>query len=399
LYRALCDEISLQAVSNKLQIELKIRPLRRKNDKPLSINELANTQKNLRRLARQPADKILRRFTRDFISYRKDLKYLHLIEKILEDIHVLRAESDVQLSRGNRMLHEFLEQSALKKNVNSLEDITGHVILKADLRGSTTMTTELRKRGLNPATHFSRNFFDPIRQLVGKFGAEKVFIEGDAIILSLFEYKTAPDQWFAVSRACGLAKNMLKVVDMQNHISLTHGLPVLELGIGISYCPEPPTFLYDGDQRIMISPAIGKADRLSSCSWKLREKYEYQKTLLTNVIVFQQSEDDEFKGEKGITTFRYNLNGIELDNEAFRKLQNEIALQSFKIRLPNETREIRFFIGQYADTKGDINEVVISEGRVRLWQENSDNYPLTNNVFYEVVVNKIILNKIKGVFG
>jgi len=399
LYQALNDEISLQAVSNKLQIELKIRPLRRKDDKPLSIHELADTHKKLRRQVRQPADEVLRHFTKDFITYRKDLKYLHLIEKTLEDIHVLRNESDVQLSRGNRMLHEFLEQAELKKNINSLEDIIGHVILKADLRGSTTVTQELQKRGLNPATHFSRNFFNPIQQLIGKFGAEKVFIEGDAIILSLFEYKTTSDQWFASSRACGLAKNMLKVVDAQNQISIAHGLPILELGIGICYASEPPTFLYDGDQRIMISPAIGKADRLSSCSWKLRKKYAHQKTLLTNVIVFQQGIDDEFKGEKGISTFRYNVNGIELEAKAFKKLQNEIALQSFKIRLPGEAQDVRFFIGQYADTKGDMNEVVIREGIVRLWQENTDTYPLTDNIFYEVVTNKIILNKIKGVFN
>jgi hypothetical protein len=399
LYRALCDEINLQSVSNKLQIELKIRPLRRKDDKPLAINELANTQKELRRLTQQAINEKLWRFTKDFITYRRDLKYLHLIKGFLDDIHLLEKEADVQLSRSNRMLYEFLGQASLKKNVNDLNDIKGHVILKADLRGSTTMTTELRKRGLNPATHFSRNFFNPIRQLIGKFGAEKVFIEGDAVILSLFEYNTAPDQWLAVSRACGLARDMLRVVDAQNQISLAHSLPVLELGIGICYSSEPPTFLYDGDQRIMISSAIGNADRLSSCSWKLRKKYEYQKTLLTHVIVFQQAVDDEFKGEKGMTTFRYNLNGIELEKEAFEKLRSEIALQTFKIRLPDEPQDMLFFRGEYPDAKGDTNEVVIREGIVRLWQENSEQYPLTNTVFYEVVSNKIILNKIKDIFN
>jgi hypothetical protein len=387
LYQALCNEVDDSDIAKKLQNQLKIRQLRSSDNKSLSISELKNTKKRLVKLARKPGSEILRRFVADFTAYRRDLKSYHLMQEVMKQIHILSDESDVQLSRSNSSLHEFLEREEYGETDKS---IRCHVIVKADLRGSTTITDELRHRGLNPATHFSRNFFNPIRQLIKIFGAEKVFIEGDAVILGLFEYQDSPDQWLATAHACGLAKSMLAVVDKQNEVCRAHNLPELELGIGICYSSESPKFLYDGDERIMISPAIATADRLSSCSWKLRRKYS-QHNLLTHVIVFQQAPDDSFKGEKGITTFRYNLNGIELDSLAFKKLQNEVALRRVKINLPGDKSPTCFYAGHYPDAKGDRREVVIREGRVKMWQEDTEEYPLTDNLYYEVVTNKRIL--------
>ncbi len=393
LYQALCDEIKIEEVAVKLQNQLKIRPLRRPGDKPLYITELKNTKKRLTKVARRPESRILRLFTTDFVTYQRDLKYYHLMQKAMDSVNLLHSEADVQLSQSNELLYDFFEQD--EYNTNNSETIRNHVILKADLRGSTTITDELCQRGLNPATHFSRNFFNPIRKLIKSFGAEKVFIEGDAVILSFFEYQDSPDQWLATARACGLAKNMLAVVHKQNEISRANDLPQLELGIGISYSPTAPKFLYDGDQKIMISPAIGRADRLSSCSWKLRRKYSQQSNLLTHVMVFQQPPNDAFKGEKGMTSFRYNLNGIELESTAFKKLQTELALRQFTIRLPNDNYPTRFHKGRYLDSFGETHEVVIREGRVKVWREESEDYPLTKTLYYEVVTNHTILKAIK----
>jgi len=311
----------------KLENALKIKPLRSSEDKPLTISELVNARKRLQRAARKIESELLLNFIKDVITYRRDIKYLQLTAPLFDRFKVLQKAEDIQLSRSNGMLYEFLEESEYSSD--KAQQIRCHVILKADVRGSTTITSELRKRGLNPATHFSLYFFDPIRQLINQFGAEKVFIEGDAVILSWFEFHNTPEQWLATARAAGLAKQMIEVVKAQNQTCADHGLPVLELGIGICYAPEPPAFLYDGEQRIMISPAIGDADRLSSCSWKLRHKYANKINLLTHVMVFKQASDDAFKGEKGMTTFRYNLNGVELDPAAFEKLKTEIALRTY----------------------------------------------------------------------
>ncbi|MDM8568860.1 hypothetical protein QUF50_05000, partial [Thiotrichales bacterium HSG1] len=215
IYQALCGEIDEDIIAKKLQNQLRIRTLRYSDNKPISINKLKQIKKHIQQAVRKPDQQILRRFIIDFITYRKDLKYRYLIDNVTKQINLLTNEADVQLSRSNNMLHEYFEPGEHK---NSVESIRGHVILKADLRGSTTMTDELFRRGLNPATHFSRNFFNPINELIKIFGAEKVFIEGDAVILSLFEYHKLPDQWSAVARACGLADHMLQVVKKQNEI-------------------------------------------------------------------------------------------------------------------------------------------------------------------------------------
>lgn len=376
----------------KLENALKIKPLRSSEDKPLTISELSNARKRLQR-TRKVEPTVLLNFVKDVCRYQRDSQYLQLTTRLFEQFNILQKAEDVQLSRSNGMLYEFLEESEYQNTVS--QQIRCHVILKADVRGSTTITSELRNRGLNPATHFSLYFFDPIRKLIKQFGAEKVFIEGDAVILSWFEFHNTPEQWLATARAAGLARQMIDVVKAQNQTCIDHGLPVLELGIGICYAPEPPTFLYDGEQRIMISPAIGDADRLSSCSWKLRHKFAKKANLLTHVMVFKQAANDAFKGEKGMTTFRYNLNGVELDHAAFDKLQTEIALHAYQVRLPNETQISQFFVGQYTDCLGEKHQVVVRQGHVQLWQETGDSYQAMNEMYYEVVVNPKLLLAIR----
>jgi TPP-dependent trihydroxycyclohexane-1,2-dione (THcHDO) dehydratase len=50
-------------------------------------------------------------------------------------------------------------------------------------------TRTLLEKGLNPASYFSLNFYDPINKLLPKYEAKKVFIEGDALILALSKAK------------------------------------------------------------------------------------------------------------------------------------------------------------------------------------------------------------------
>jgi len=393
IYQVLCGDIEIQVAAYKLQNELKIKPLRQQNQSLPSINELSEAQKQLRRSLRQVKGINSRfiHFIKDIVNYRRDLKYYQLMRRAFDQINLLTQEQDIQLSRSNGILYEFLLE---KEYPSTSNHIRCHTIVKADLRGSTTVTSELCKRGLNPATHFSLNFFNPISKLVEIFGAEKVFIEGDAVILSLFEFQNNPEQWLATARACGLAREMLAVVQAQNQVSIAHQLPILELGIGICYSPEAPAFLYDGQQRIMISPAIGDADRLSSCSWKLRRKYEHQK-LYKRVMVFKQAPTDAFKGEKGMTTFRYNLNGIELSSLAFNKLKTEIALHRFSLQLPGDEQKNQFYAGIFTDTQKETHLVAVREDRVRLWQEETDHYPVLDELYYEVVTHPEILKHIK----
>ena len=114
LYQALCDEIKIEEVAVKLQNQLKIRPLRRPGDKPLYITELKNTKKRLTKVARRPSSRILRLFTTDFVTYQRDLKYYHLMQKAMDSVNLLHSEADVQLSQSNELLYEFFEQDEYK---------------------------------------------------------------------------------------------------------------------------------------------------------------------------------------------------------------------------------------------------------------------------------------------
>jgi hypothetical protein len=67
-----------------------------------------------------------------------------------------------------------------------------------------------------------------------------------------------------------------------------------------------------------------------------------------------------------MATFRYNLNGIELESAAYEKLQNEIVLRHLSIRLPRDKYSTRFYLSDYPDIQGKIHQVVNREDRVKV---------------------------------
>jgi hypothetical protein len=310
----------------------------------------------------------------------------------MNGIKILQRDETIELSRSNRSLQEFTHgaQDEAEKN-----QIRNHVIVKADVRGSTAITTELVDKQLNPATHFSLNFFQPINKLLDSFGASKVFIEGDAIILSIMEYESAPYQWLCVSHACGLAKKILQVVDKQNVQNRKHGLPELELGLGISFNDGSPAFLYDGDKQIMISPAINRADRLSACNAVLRGtslgdevKRGVEVVLPVDKGLITNARSDELLG--------YNVNGIELDMPAFFKLKSELALLRLGGNIPGYSAQSVFYAGRYPDRTGKMDWLVIREAPVRMWIGNSINTEEEwGRRFYEVITDADVIAQLK----
>ena len=72
---------------------------------------------------------------------------------------------------------------------------------------------------------FSLNFYDPVNKLLAKYGATKVFLEGDAIILALLERQNQPAM--SVGRACVLAREIIEIVHGYNQLLERAGLPAL----------------------------------------------------------------------------------------------------------------------------------------------------------------------------
>ena len=137
----------------------------------------------------------------------------------------------------------------------------------------------------------------------------------------------------------------------------------------------------------MISGAIGLADRLSSCSWNLRQQLQGG---LFNVDVFRYGEGEQGKGEKGQHYLRYNVNGILIDNVAFAKLEQEVSLQKIRVKLNG--KEYLFHTGSYPDVQGKKRELIIREGRVGLWRnEKMEDGPPDAEKYYEVVVNRKVI--------
>jgi hypothetical protein len=329
------------------------------------------------------SDKVIQILT-DLSRYRLHLKYYRFAHRIFNRISILTSEKDIALSRQGNQLYSLLGAAEVEEVKSK---IVHHTIVKADVRGSTTVTSELVNQKLNPASYFSQRFFDPINVLLQTYGAGKVFIEGDAVILSLMEYDDTPQHWYSISRACGLAKEIIQVVASSNTFSERTGLPNLEIGIGICYSDEAPLFLLEEGKQIMISTAIGDADRMSSCSWKMREKY---RASLFNVEVCRLAEGE---GEKGQHHVRYNVNGISLDEEAMKKLKSEIMLQKLTMNIAGE--DAVFHAGRFPDVHGKNRDLVIRQAKMGIWKnEQVVHNRKSGGYFYEVVTNAKVLARI-----
>ena len=173
--------------------------------------------------------KIAGRFLRDFLRHHRDVRRLEVLNEALNQVNILSSEKMRDLSAMNGTLYEYLLQHEQKP---AEDRVLRHVVVKADVRDSSLLTKSLLARQMNPASYFSLNFYDPVNKLLGKYGATKVFLEGDAIILALLEREAEPE--LAVSKACVLAREMLEIVRGYNQLLERAGLPTLELGLGIS---------------------------------------------------------------------------------------------------------------------------------------------------------------------
>ncbi|PCH62990.1 MAG: hypothetical protein COC19_01955 [SAR86 cluster bacterium] len=362
------------------------------------ITCLLEIQKSISKQSKKPTLKTTASIVVDLARFRRDLKLQRFSHRIFNRIRILQSSEDLALSKQANTLY-FLPTG--DEQELSQERIQRHCVLKADIRGSTTVIEDLLSRGLNPASYFSLRFFKPISDILENYGAIKVFHEGDALILSFLEFENSPQQWFCVSRACGLAREILRIVNLNNLYSKKMNLPLLELGIGICFSNKAPHYLYDDNRPIMISSAIGDADRISSCSWSLREQLDPRPF---NVDVFKVDTATPATGvatEKGQRYLRYNVNGVLIDTAAFEKLQQELSLQTLSLEIDQSSHQ--FFTAEFPDIHGNYNDLVIRVGHPGNWHETEaykqeleqdTQHRSPDESFYEVIVNQEIINRV-----
>lgn len=373
--------------------EYLINPASRKNTarqlkarKSSSLAPLEETIRRIKKSSRKQKKRHLACFLKDFSRYHRDLNNCRLLKGALDAVNLVKDEKILILSRENRSLYEFLLPD---ERVKEEKPILDHVIIKADIRGSMDITHLMRTRGLNPASYFSLNFFDPISELLCEYGGAKEFIEGDAIILSIFEHEDTPQGWYGVARACGLAARMLNIVRQYNAKSVKHDLPILEFGIGVCYNEGPPTFLFDGASRIIISPAINLADRLSGCNKALRRRFRDRQRLF-NLFVFQNAAEKEIGATADDLSLRYNVNGIELDPKGFAKLGREISLKGVDYTT-GDNEKVRLYTGTVPTLTGKYQRLIVREADVlEIDPETMEVTGRASRKYYEVCTHPAI---------
>ena len=295
----------------------------------LSLKPIEELSKKIRRYSREEKLSFVVRFTADFLRLRRDLRNAEHLTTCMERVSLITTEQARELSRINNRLYECVLPDEAKPNQ---DHVVSHVIIKADVRGSTRMTQDLLSRGLSPASHFSLNLHEPVKKLLDRYAAKKVFIEGDAIILAIFETESNQAYARAVAKACILSRQILTVCNSYNDRAVTTDLPALELGLGVAFQGSAPTYWTDGDSRIMISKALNLSDRLSGCAKIAKRLLTGQKT---DFSVFQFLTAMEGASAEELDEFlvRFNMNGIELNEEGFQKLSEEISMDSIETKL------------------------------------------------------------------
>jgi len=238
-----------------------------------------------------------------------------------------------------------------------------------------------------------------VNKLLAKYGASKVFLEGDAIILALLEREGEPGM--AVGRAAVLAREIVEIERGYNQLLQRTGLPSLELGLGISYQDSPPMYLMDGDERIMISDALNLSDRLSSSSKRLRKNIDASSTPF-HVFAFQTISDGEAEDSSEDFVLKYNVNGIRMSEAAFEKLQQEISLEPCRLDLPGVKAEehSQLFSGLVSIGNDIFRKIVVRASQVPLVDPR--NFTLqewTDLWYYEVCSDPAIYAQLEAKAG
>jgi hypothetical protein len=348
------------------------------------------------------------RLLHDLVCYHRDLRGLQALSTGFDSINLVSDDKVRKLSSLNGMLYEFLPPEDQKP---AEDRVIHHVILKADVRDSSRLTRSLMEKGMNAASYFSLNFYDPVNKLLAKYGATKVFLEGDAIIVALLEREG--EAMLGVGRTCVLAWEIVSLLREYNELLERSGLPKLEVGLGIAYSDSAPLYLMDGEHRIMISDAINDSDRLSSCSKRVRKK------LAPNVGIFQvysvliggggtnePTDAESGTPESGTEDMRlnYNVGGICLSEAAFHKLQQEISLHPWTATTNDSAfhgpwidEQCEFFIGTVPIANGVFRKIAIRRNRIaQVDVRDLSILRWTDNWYYEVCANPAVYAALPG---
>jgi hypothetical protein len=400
IHREYCPPIHLQqlkkALVNRDEARRVEQILEQFPARKISAKRLEDASRAIRRRTHEETIVIAQQFAEDLMRLRRDRRNYQQVVAAMDRINLVREERARELSRANKCLYEFLHPDEGRP---AEDPIINHVVIKADVRGSTSITKDLLSRGMNPASHFSMALYEPVKRMLERFGAAKVFIEGDAIILAIYETEATRATRRAVARACVLAREILAVTEAYNARAKTSGLPPLELGVGVAFQDSAPSLWMDADSRIMISRALNLSDRLSSCS-KMAKRLFRENPSPFNVFLLQSLMEDAVEDEGEELLVRFNLDGIELNEEGFQKLSKEISLAPMagNFTLPWGKDRAQLSFGQ-VPIGDSVEPIVVRKGLVRQLLPGGKIGQQGARAYYEVCTDSKLLELARKKFS
>jgi hypothetical protein len=355
----------------------------------VSMKRLDESSRAIRRRTTEETLAVGLQFAEDLMRLHRDRRNYQQVAAWMERINLVHSERARELSRSNKSLYEFLHPD---ENRPADDPVINHVVIKADVRGSTGITKDLLARGMNPASHFSMALHEPVKRMLERYGAAKVFIEGDAIILAIYETESTRTTQRAVARACVLAREILAVTAAYNLRAKSGDLPPLELGVGVAFQDSAPSLWEDADSKIMISRALNLSDRLSSCAKMARRLFQTNPSPF-NVFLLQTLMDDAADDESEELLVRYNLDGIVLNEEGFQKLSSEISLAPMggNFPLPWGKERVQLYFGE-VPLGESLEPIVVRKGFVRQLLPGGKIGAQGTRAYYEVCTDAKLLD-------
>jgi hypothetical protein len=400
IYADYCPPIHLQALkkalvnrdeAKRVETILEQFPARK-----ISMKRLDDASRAIRRRTREEQLATVLQFAEDLMRLRRDRRNYQHVAAWMERINLVRSERARELSRVNKSLYEFLHADEGRPTD---DPVINHTVIKADVRGSTGITKDLLAKGLNPASHFSMNLHEPVKRMLERYGAATVFIEGDAIILAIYETESTRATTRGVARACILSREILAVTQAYNARTKSTGLPQLEIGVGLAFQDSAPSLWMDGESKIMISRALNLSDRLSSCT-KIAKRLFVSNPSPFNVFLLQPLMEDAAEDEGEELLVRFNLNGIELNEEGFQKLSAEIAMAPMggNFPMPWGKERVQLYFGEVP--LGDsLEPVVIRKGFVHQLLPGAKVGTQGTRAYYEVCTDSKLLDLARRKFA
>lgn len=155
----------------------------------------------------------------------------------------------------------------------------------------------------------------------------------------------------------------------------------------------------DGESKIMISRALNLSDRLSSCT-KIAKRLFSNNPSPFNVFLLQPLMEDAAEDEGEELLVRFNLNGIELNEEGFQKLSAEIAMSPMggNFPMPWGKERVQLYFGE-VPLGETLEPVVIRKGFVHQLLPGAKVGAQGTRPYYEVCTDPKLLELARKKFA